>query len=105
MTMPERKKGLPPTHPGELLREEILPATQLTQEQLAERLGVSRRTVNEIIGEKRSLTADMAHRLARLFNTTAEFWLGLQLDVDLWQAHQKSAEVYSKIRPMKQRVA
>ena len=103
--MTRQRKKLPPTHPGELLREEIMPAVKLTQEQLAERLGVSRRTINEIVGEKRSVSADMAHRLARLFNTTPEFWLGLQQDVDLWQAQQESAAVYSKIRPMKQHVA
>jgi antitoxin HigA-1 len=103
--MAGRKKGLPPTHPGELLGEEIMPAVPLTQEQLADRLGVSRRTVNEIVGKKRSVTADMAHRLARLFNTTPEFWLGLQQDVDLWNAQQEGAEVYSKIKPLKKRVA
>ncbi len=103
--MAEQKKKLAPTHPGELLREEIMPAAKLTQDQLAEHLGVSRRTVNEIVGEKRSVTADMAHRLARLFNTTPELWLGLQQDVDLWKARQEGAAVYSKIKPLKQDVA
>ena len=87
------------THPGELLREEIMPAANLTQDALAQRLGVSRRTVNEIVGEKRSVTADMAHRLARLFDTTPEFWLGLQQDVDLQKAHQSAGRNYQKIRP------
>ena len=63
-----------------------MPAAKLTQQQLADRLGVSRRTVHEIVGEKRSVSADMAHRLARFFNTTPEFWLALQQDVDLWKA-------------------
>ena len=97
----QRKKGLPPTHPGELLREEIMPAGKLTQEALAERLGVSRRTINEIVGEKRSVSADMAHRLARLFDTTAEFWMGLQQDVDLWKARRKAERDYAKIRPLR----
>src|SRR5947207_15964518 len=103
--MTVQKKKVPPTHPGELLRDEIMPAAKLTQEKLANLLGVSRRTVNEIVTEKRSVSADMAHRLARLFNTTPEFWLGLQQDVDLWKAQQVGTQVYSKIKPIKQRVA
>ena len=95
-----RKKRLPPTHPGELLREEIMPASHLTQHQLASLLKVSRRTINEIVTEKRSVSPDMAHRLARLFNTTAEFWLGLQQDVDLWKAAQKCSAEYRKIKPL-----
>ncbi len=57
-----KQKKLPPTHPGELLREKVMPASKLTQDKLATLLGVSRRTVNEIVTEKRSLSADMAHR-------------------------------------------
>ena len=97
----ENKKGLPPTHPGELLRVELMPAIGLTQEALAGRLGVSRKTINEIMGEKRSVSADMAHRLARLFDTTPEFWLGLQQDVDLWNARQTADGEYSKIKPLR----
>jgi len=96
-----RKKGLPPTHPGELLREEIMPAARLTQEELARRLGVSRRTINEIVSEKRSVSADMAHRLARFFDTTPELWLGLQQDVDLWKARQAADQEYAKIKPLR----
>ena len=96
----ETKKGLPPTHPGELLREELMPVIGLTQEALAGRLGVSRRTINEILGEKRSVSADMAYRLARLFDTTPEFWLGLQQDVDLWNARRAADGEYLKIKPL-----
>ncbi len=99
--MAERRKKLPPTHPGELLRDEIMPAVGLTQERLAALLGVSRRSVNEIVNEKRSVSADMAHRLARVFNTTPEFWLGLQQDVDLWRAAEKGKAEYQKIRPLR----
>src|SRR5262245_46051219 len=103
--MPKRRKKLPPTHPGELLREEIMPAAKLTQEKLAKLLGVSRRTVNEIATERRSVTADMAHRLSRLFNTTPEFWLGLQQDVDLWRAERRSAGQYAQIKPIRRSAA
>ena len=95
------KKGLPPTHPGELLREDLMPAAGLTQEALAGRIGVSRRTINEILVEKRSVSADMAHRLARFFDTTPEFWLGLQQDVDLWKARQSADGKYTKIKPLR----
>jgi addiction module HigA family antidote len=93
-------KGLRPTHPGELLREELMPAIGWTQEALAGRLGVSRRTINGILREKRPVSADMAHRLARLFDTTPEFWLGLQQAVDLWNARQAADGEYLKIKPL-----
>jgi len=99
------RKKLPPTHPGELLRDEIMPAAGLTQGRLAELIGVSRRTVQEIVTEKRSLSADMAQRLARLLDTTPDFWLGLQQDVDLWQAARKGQSLYRKIRPLRQAAA
>ncbi len=63
------KRQRRPTHPGELLREEILRAANITQGELAKRMGVSRRTVNEICQEHRGVTTDMAHRLARVLNT------------------------------------
>jgi addiction module HigA family antidote len=103
--MAGQKKKLAPTHPGELLRTEIMPAAKLTQEKLAALLGVSRRTVNEIVTEKRSLSADMAHRLSRLFNMTPELWLGLQQDVDLWKAAKAGEAEYRKIKPLRRKVA
>ena len=91
---------LKPMHPGELLREEILPAAQLTQTKLAEALGVSRLTVSDIINEKRALSADMAHRLGRYFGNSPEFWLNLQKRVDLWAAAQEHGRDYQKIEPL-----
>src|ERR1700738_284742 len=67
-----------PTHPGEILREDVLPSAGLTQDKLARLLGVSRRTVSEIVHERRPVTTDMTHRLARAFGTSPEMWLGLQ---------------------------
>jgi addiction module HigA family antidote len=96
-----RNQKQPPTHPGELLREEIVPAAGITQERLAKLLGVSRRTINEIMTERRSVSADMAHRLARFFNTTPDFWLGLQQDVDLWKAAEAGKDQYEKIKPLR----
>jgi addiction module HigA family antidote len=83
-----------PTHPGEILREDVLPG--LTQDKLARLLGVSRRTISEILHER--ITTDMAHRLARAFGTSPEMWLGLQQDVDLWDTHHARRKEYERIK-------
>lgn len=74
-----------PTHPGELLREETLPAAGISQFELANRLGVSPRTVKDLVHERRSVNPDLANRLAQVFDTSPGFWLRLQEAVDLWQ--------------------
>ncbi len=89
-----------PTHPGELLREEILPETRLTQSELARRLGVSRRLLSDVINERRAVTPDLAHRLARAFNTTPELWLNLQQAVDVWETLEAHRSDYTKIKPL-----
>ena len=86
-TWVNNRKGRP-THPGEILREDVLPAAGRTQDKLARLFGVSRRTISEILNERRPVTTDMAHRLARAFGTSPEMWLGLQQDVDLWDTHK-----------------
>jgi addiction module HigA family antidote len=98
MSSTERKRR--PTHPGALLREDILPEIGLTQTELAEVLGVSRRTVNEIVQERRPVTTDMAHRLARAFNTTPESWLRMQQAVDVWEALEEYGSEYDRIKPL-----
>jgi len=90
-----------PTHPGEILREDVLPGTGLSQGEFARLIGVSRRTVNEILQEKRPVTVDTAHRLARVLNTSPDVWLGLQQDVDLWDTLEANKEVYRRIKPLK----
>jgi addiction module HigA family antidote len=67
-----------PTHPGAILREDVLPAIDMTQTELAERLGVSRLSVSELLHEKRALSPEMAVRLAVLLNTSPESWLRMQ---------------------------
>jgi addiction module HigA family antidote len=69
-----------------MLLEEFVKPLGLTQSELARRLGVSFPRLNEIIRGKRSVTPDTALRLARVLGMPAEFWLGLQLDWDLWHA-------------------
>jgi addiction module HigA family antidote len=76
-------------------------AAKLTQERLSELLGVSRRTINEIVTERRGVSADMAHRLGCLFGNTPQFWLNLQQAVDLWKAEAQRVGEYRKIKPLK----
>ena len=79
-------KHRPPTHPGEMLLEEFLKPLGITQSAFAIRIGVSFPRLNEIIRGKRSVSTDTALRLAQVLGMPAEFWLGLQLDWDLWHA-------------------
>jgi antitoxin HigA-1 len=81
-------KNRAPTHPGEMLLEEFLKPMGVTQSEFAVRLGVSFPRLNEIIKGRRGVTPDTALRLAKVLGTSAEFWLGLQLDWDLWSAIQ-----------------
>jgi addiction module HigA family antidote len=76
-------KKLPPIHPGEVLEEEFLKPLGLSQHRLALDIGVDPRRINEIVLGKRSVTANTALRLARFFDTSPEFWLGLQAQYDL----------------------
>jgi antitoxin HigA-1 len=93
---------VPPTHPGEMLLEEFLVPLGLTQSAFAVQLGVSFPRLNEIINAKRSVTPDTALRLARVTGMSADFWLGLQQDWDLWHAvHSKSAGEIARLRPLK----
>ena len=95
MRHPKRR----PTHPGETLREDMLPALGMTQGELARRLGVSRLSVSELLHEKRALSADMAVRVARLTSTTPESWLRMQAAVDLWELVQDPKR-YRNIEPV-----
>lgn len=79
-----RSKKRAPTHPGALLREVVLPELGISQGEFAERLGVSRRTVSEILHERRPVTPDMAIRLGRLMGNGAGLWLRMQQVVDVW---------------------
>ncbi len=89
-----------PTHPGEMLRKDFLPDYGLTVAGLAEAVGVSRQSVNELLRERRAVSPDMALRLARLFGNTAEFWLNAQRAVDLWDTAQAIRKDVSRIKPL-----
>jgi addiction module HigA family antidote len=91
----------PPTHPGEMLLEEFLKPLGMSQSAFAIRLGVSFPRLNEIIRGKRSVTPDTALRLARVLGMSADFWLGLQQDWDLWHAiHSKKAAEIEQLVPL-----
>ncbi len=78
-----------PPSPGEILRQRVLAGLDITQERLAEALGVSRHTTNQLINGHRGVTPDMALRLARVLGTSPEMWLTLQTRVDLYEARRK----------------
>ena len=78
-----KTKKLEPIHPGEILMEEFLGPIGLSQNKLANDIGVPPRRINEIIHGKRRITADTALRLAHYFKMSPQFWLGLQMDFDL----------------------
>lgn len=92
-----------PTHPGEILREDVLPAIKMTQTEFAQRLGVSRLSVSELLHGKRSMTPEMAARVAKLLRGTPEIWLRMQAARDLWEIardHDRLAD----IRPIDKRL-
>ena len=89
-----------PTHPGEMLREDFLTDYNLTVSGLAEALGVSRQSVNELLRERRAVSPEMALRLGRLFGNSPEFWLNAQRAVDLWVAAEALKEEVARIRPL-----
>ncbi len=79
-------KKRPPTHPGEMLLEEFIKPLELTQTEVAHRLDISYPRLNEIIKGRRRVTPDTALRLSHVLGMSADFWLGLQQDWDLWNA-------------------
>jgi addiction module HigA family antidote len=92
---------LPAIHPGEILREEFMKPRGLSQNGLARALNVPPRRVNEIVLEKRGISADTALRLARYFGTSAEMWAGLQADYDLRLArYRKQKEIERDVAPL-----
>ena len=88
-----------PMTPGQVAAG-LLDELNLSQTELAQRIGVSRATVNEVINGRRSLTPDMAHRLGRFFGNGAAVWLRMQATVQMWDALHMDQSVYASIEPV-----
>ncbi len=93
----ERKNRLPAVHPGEIIREDILPEVGLSVTNAAKALGVSRQMLHDILAERRPLSAVMCLRISRLLGSTPEFWMRLQADYDLKKATQNK-NVMERVR-------
>ena len=92
-----------PCTPGEILLEEFMQPYNLTQTKLAELTGITRRRINEIIKGKRAITPDTALRFAKLFNVSPDYWLNLQIKINLWiELHKEGEqEAIRRIKPLK----
>ena len=87
-------------HPGEILREDILPGANISESKLAEYLNVSRMTVNRLVNERQAISPAMALRLGKLFRNNPDFWLNLQNAYDLKMAEHSIALELKKIKPL-----
>ena len=99
----DKRNGLPPVHPGEIIKEDILPSTGLSVTAAAKALGVSRQMLHDILAERKPLSAVMCLKLARLFGSTPDFWMRLQAAYDLKKASQnkKVMQRVARIVPVK----
>jgi len=88
-------------HPGEILREDILPEINMSESKLAEQLNISRMTVNRLVNERQSVTPEMALRLGKLFGNSPDFWLNLQNAYDLNKTKHSLTMELNKIKPLK----
>ena len=89
-----------PTHPGEILNEDFIPDYNLTVTSLANALGVSRQTINELLRKRRAVSPTMALRLSRFFGNSAEFWLNAQHAFDLWEVEKRFKKELNNIQPV-----
>jgi len=98
-----RKNGLPPVHPGEIIKKDILPSVGLSVTAAAKALGVSRQMLHDILAGRKPLSAVMCLKVARLFGGTPELWMRLQAAYDLKKAEQnkKVMERVARILPVK----
>ena len=100
----ERPLKRPPVHPGEILREDVLPALGLSVSEAARRLGISRQQLHRILAGTHPLTTEMALRIGRLAGNGSGIWLRMQQNYDLWHAEQRLRDELEKIEPAAQPV-
>lgn len=99
------ERGMPPVHPGEILKYECMEPLGLSVTATAKALGATRNAISEIINGRRGISPEMALKLAKAFNTTPEVWNNLQNRYDLWQAKQNIGDKLKKIKPLTPRPA
>ena len=90
-----------PTHPGEILREDVFPALAITVSEAAEGLGISRQTLHRVLAAKLSVSPAMALRLGKFCGNDAAVWLNMQRTYDLWHAEQELSKDLSRIKTRK----
>ena len=83
-------QGMEPPHPGEILKEHYLEPLKMTQEEAANNLGVSRKTLSMLLNGRQGISAEMALRLSKALRTSVELWLNMQVGYDLWHAERKA---------------
>ena len=89
-----------PTHPGAVLREDILPEVGLSISEMARRLRMSRQSLHRILAEEQPITPATALKLAKMLNTSPDVWLNMQRSVDLWKEQRELADVLDDIQPV-----
>ncbi len=89
-----------PTHPGAVLREDVLPETGLSVSEMARRLRISRQSLHRILAEEQPMTPATALKLAKLLNTSPEVWLNMQRALDLWNEQRHLADELDHIEPI-----
>lgn len=89
MNLDYEQWGYGPPHPGEVLREQILPRITLSKGELARHLGISRNTLDDLLGARSPVTLDMATRLGKAFGNGPRYWLALQMQHDVWSSERE----------------
>jgi addiction module HigA family antidote len=92
--------GRQPTHPGAILREDVLPELRMPVAEFATRLGVSRQMLHGILAERHAVTPEMAARIGRLLGNGAGIWLRMQQAHDLWRVERDRADELARISPL-----
>jgi addiction module HigA family antidote len=90
----------PPTHPGAVLREDVLPELRMTVVNIAARLGVSRQMLHGVLSERHAVTPEMAARLGKLLGRDPMLWLRMQQVLDLWRVQRDKAAALASIREL-----
>ena len=83
------KRNLPPVHPGEILREEYIKERNLTITEVAQGLGIARTNLSAVCNERAGISPELAVKLSEAFGNTAQFWINLQKNYELWHAEEK----------------